>query len=67
MPVMGGAELRRRLADVLPGLEIVFMSGYPDDLAATIEGSVSVLAKPFSASSLLTKVRERLEARRRAG
>jgi PAS domain S-box-containing protein len=63
MPVMGGSELRRRLALEQPGLEVVFMSGYPDDLGTAADEQVSVLSKPFSPSSLLAKVRERIDAR----
>jgi PAS domain S-box-containing protein len=68
MPVMGGLELRRRLAVVEPTLEVVFMSGYPDELRGPLGselGEVSLLAKPFSAASLLAKVHEHLEARSR--
>ena len=62
MPKMGGLELARRLADLRPGLRVVFMSGYSaDPIVSSIERSPSIfLAKPFTASALMEKVRETL-------
>jgi CheY-like chemotaxis protein len=63
MPRMGGTELARRLSRLRPGLRIVFMSGYSDDpVVRTIERSPSIfLAKPFTATALMEKVRETLD------
>ncbi len=60
MPVMGGAELRRRVAEEFPGLEVLLMSGYPDDVA-----SADLLAKPFDSAALLKKVDAHLSGARR--
>ena len=66
MPEMGGAELVRRLREVLPSLKVLFISGYMDDQA--LRGSVSaseveLLQKPFTASELTEAVRRVLQVR----
>ena len=63
MPNMGGAELARRLTAIRPDLRIVFMSGFSQDpIVRTIERSPSIfLAKPFTASALMEKVRNTLD------
>ena len=66
MPGMGGRELSRALAVSRPGLPILFMSGYNDDGDLTGSGTdnaASVLAKPFTAETLATQVREALDRR----
>jgi len=66
MPGMGGRELSRALAASRPGLPILFMSGYNDDgeLAGFgAELGPGVLAKPFTAETLATQVREALDRR----
>jgi len=64
MPNMGGIDLARRVARVEPRVRILFMSGYSDDpIVRSIERSpASFLAKPFTASALLEKVRETLDS-----
>jgi CheY-like chemotaxis protein len=52
MPQMDAFELAERLRAEVPSLRIIFTSGYAD---ATDEGHF--LAKPFSPSDLVTKVR----------
>ena len=68
MPGMGGRELAERLAELQPGLRVLFMSAYAaDDLSRLriLEG-VSLLQKPFSGSALVRKVREVLQDARAA-
>jgi two-component system cell cycle sensor histidine kinase/response regulator CckA len=64
MPKMGGIELARRVSRLRPDIRIVFMSGYSDDpVVRTIERSSSIfLPKPFTASLLMDKVRNTLDA-----
>jgi two-component system, cell cycle sensor histidine kinase and response regulator CckA len=64
MPNMGGVELARRVSRIEPNVRILFMSGYSDDpLVRSIERSPALfLAKPFTAPTLLDKVREMLVA-----
>jgi two-component system, cell cycle sensor histidine kinase and response regulator CckA len=63
MPNIGGIDLARRVARIEPRVRILFMSGYSDDpIVRSIERSPALfLAKPFTASTLLEKVRETLE------
>jgi PAS domain S-box-containing protein len=64
MPEMGGPELARRLDSVLPGVPVMYMSGYTesDKLQPGIrESQIPFLQKPFSAESLAVRVREVLD------
>jgi two-component system, cell cycle sensor histidine kinase and response regulator CckA len=64
MPHLGGIELSRRVARVKPDIRILFMSGFSDDpIVRSLERARAVfLAKPFTATLLLEKVRSALEA-----
>jgi DNA-binding NtrC family response regulator len=57
MPGMRGPELATHLRRTRPGLRVLLVSGYAEEI---VEGgrddSVPFLAKPFSAESLLTAV-----------
>jgi two-component system cell cycle sensor histidine kinase/response regulator CckA len=59
MPKMTGIDLGRRLVQIRPQLPIIFMSGYSDDPAVrNFESVPSIfLPKPFTATTLLEKVR----------
>ena len=64
MPEMSGPELSKRLTQLRPEMMTLYMSGYTDDLIAhhgVLEPSVRILAKPFSATALIRKVREVLD------
>jgi CheY-like chemotaxis protein len=63
MPKMTGAELGRHLVRLRPDLRIVFMSGYCDDpMVRNLERvPLMFLAKPFTAATLLEKVRQALD------
>ena len=64
MPHLGGIELARRVARVKPDIRILFMSGFSDDATVrSIERTQPIfLAKPFTATALLEKVRSALDA-----
>jgi PAS domain S-box-containing protein len=64
MPDMGGLELAVRLQGRWPGLKVLYMSGYAegDKLRPGIDYERPFLQKPFSAESLMLKVREVLDA-----
>jgi two-component system, cell cycle sensor histidine kinase and response regulator CckA len=66
MPEMSGIELARRLSAQIPGLRVLFMSGYGDAaLPASDQGaSASFLPKPFTPSELLAGIRAALDERR---
>ena len=59
MPKLNGVELMRRLSMVRPQLPVILMSGYAGaELAQRgIEAPCSILAKPFSAETLVAEVR----------
>jgi signal transduction histidine kinase len=63
MPHLGGQELVRRLLLSRPGLKVLFMSGYNEDLVAgcrTCE-SIPLLNKPFTTTQLTRAVRTVLD------
>jgi CheY-like chemotaxis protein len=65
MPGLNGLELFNRLKDDKPELQVLYMSGYPEDVIADHgmnTGTVQLLEKPFSPDKLLTKIREILDA-----
>jgi len=66
MPAMSGSELAQRLGTMCPGLRVLCMSGYTDEmLAADVasEPARAFLRKPFTPHDLARKVREALARR----
>jgi CheY-like chemotaxis protein len=64
MPQMNGRELAARLTGLRPGLKVLYLSGYTDDVLSRQnipEKGVAFLPKPFTPSSLASKVRELLD------
>ena len=59
MPVMGGLELAAELRKIQPGLRVLYISGYTDDVVV-LEGESKVrtafLRKPFSFETLGQRV-----------
>jgi CheY-like chemotaxis protein len=65
MPQMGGRELAEKLTEKMPGLQVLFTSGYTDDPEmrhGVMETSANFLQKPFTPYGLVQKVREILDA-----
>jgi two-component system, cell cycle sensor histidine kinase and response regulator CckA len=63
MPGMNGRELRDTLAEDHPGIRVMFMSGYTNDVIerhGIVDGSERFLQKPFSLNDLGAAVREAL-------
>ena len=56
--------LANRLSAQLPGLPVVFISGYAEDVAEgdALDPDATLVQKPFKSGELLARVRERLEA-----
>ncbi|MDD5306376.1 MAG: ATP-binding protein [Deltaproteobacteria bacterium] len=67
MPRMNGRELHDRLAETRPGMKVLFMSGYPDDVVAGegVPGAgAGFVQKPFSVQALADSVRRVLDVGR---
>jgi two-component system cell cycle sensor histidine kinase/response regulator CckA len=66
MPEMNGRELAEKLAERMPGLSVVFMSGYsPESVfrdGYLVEGA-AYLQKPFTREDLAARVRAQLDGR----
>jgi FixJ family two-component response regulator len=65
MPNMSGRELALRMTAELPGLRVLFMSGYTDDVVTRHgirEGRLCFLEKPFTRQTLLEGVRKALDS-----
>jgi PAS domain S-box-containing protein len=66
MPGTNGRALADALAAARPGLRVLYMSGYADDVIArsgVLEPGILLLAKPFEGRTLLERVREALGRR----
>lgn len=66
MPQINGRELAERLVDKLPGLRVLFMSGYTDDavlIGGLCAADTNFLQKPFTTGALATRVRQVLSTR----
>jgi two-component system, cell cycle sensor histidine kinase and response regulator CckA len=64
MPDLGGRELARRLSPLLPGVPVIFMSGYTDDdltRRGLLEAGIPFLEKPFSPQALARVVQDVLD------
>jgi two-component system, cell cycle sensor histidine kinase and response regulator CckA len=69
MPDMNGKELFTRAADKHPGIKVLYMSGYSQDVIAhhgVLDEGVRFIQKPFTIHALATKVREALDVRKSA-
>ena len=69
MPGMSGRELADIVCKLRPGIKVLFMSGYTNDLIAqygVLEAGTQLLEKPFTLYSLLDKVDSALGTTARA-
>jgi len=65
MPMMSGRELADRLQATLPGLKVLYMSGYTSDAMlrhGVSAAAVAFIQKPMSPPALARKVREVLDS-----
>jgi len=64
MPGVSGRELARRITSRNSKMQVLFMSGYTDNVIAhggVLEDGVAFLQKPFTPRALTNKVRELLD------
>lgn len=65
MPFMNGRELADRVKAMLPGIRVLFVSGYTDDSIlrhGVLDDNVAFLNKPLSTESVGRKIREVLQS-----
>jgi FixJ family two-component response regulator len=65
MPEMTGTELASTLAQEIPGMKVLYMSGHSGDPVIEVElnsGREVFLQKPFGRDVLIRKVREVLDS-----
>jgi signal transduction histidine kinase/CheY-like chemotaxis protein len=65
MPHMSGRKLGEQLQQIRPGIKILYMSGYTDDILArtgTLGPGMAFLQKPLRPEVLEAKIREALDA-----
>jgi len=63
---MNGRELYGKLVALEPGLKVLFMSGYTENVIAhhgVLESGTAFIQKPFSIEALIVRVRETLDDR----
>jgi hypothetical protein len=61
MPMMGGIDLAEKFNAEFPGVPVLFMSGYTDQIMRHWSTLSAYIQKPFTLSDLLTQVRELLD------
>jgi len=65
MPGMNGKELADRIQALRPGMKVLFMSGYTEEVLVRFGGSlegISLLDKPFTPTVLLQRIRDLIDA-----
>lgn len=64
MPTMSGRQLAEAITTRRPGVKVVYMSGYTDDVIirkGLDDPGVSFIEKPFTMTSLAARIRQRLD------
>ena len=62
MPGMSGSQLAKKVHETLPGMKVIYISGFGDPAPEErVEGAL-FLQKPFTLSDLLKSVRQAIES-----
>ena len=64
MPGMNGRDLFTQASALYPGLKVLYMSGYTEDVIThrgVVDEGIQFIQKPFAVQALGAKVREVLE------
>ncbi|MGB9666601.1 MAG: response regulator, partial [Candidatus Cryosericum sp.] len=64
MPEMNGRQLYANIARDHPGMKVLYMSGYTENVIAhrgVLDAGVQFIQKPFTVEALAAKVRETLD------
>ncbi len=67
MPGIGGRELAAKVAELAPGIPVLFTSGYTDGeilRRGLLEPGAAFIQKPFTPNAIVRLVRQQLEERR---
>jgi YesN/AraC family two-component response regulator len=70
MPGMTGPDLAARVAEIRPGVRVLFMSGYSETFVAhqgIVDAGLAYLQKPFTVDVLGRMAREVLDGKVMAG
>jgi CheY-like chemotaxis protein len=65
MPGLNGRELYEKIAELCPGIKVLYMSGYTDNVIVHrgfIDSGVKFIQKPFTVNELAEKVRDTLDS-----
>jgi CheY-like chemotaxis protein len=65
MPGLSGSAVAERVSELVPGIKVLFMSGYSDDIVVRngiLAPGAAFLEKPFSSTDLAAKVRATLDS-----
>ncbi len=68
MPGMNGNEVAREVSAFVPGIGVLFMSGYAEDVIVhrgILDGEIELVQKPFTAAEFLRQVRIILNRRKK--
>lgn len=58
MPHVGGFELSRRMKELVPGIQTIFISGFADEVKSKIHETDFFLQKPFQSAELMTLIEQ---------
>ena len=69
MPGLQGRQVAKQISKIQPGIAVLYMSGYTAGFLSAqgvLEPGISLIEKPFTEATLLTKMQEVLQAHRPA-